>query len=105
MGLDGSGVVKYDYGQMEMIAGAIHQCGATAESLLAAGNSNRMALRAAFESNGAAPAFDTSFNSFSHVNQQIIEITNRGGHSYGEGSATMLTRDMAQATYFPGAGG
>lgn len=96
-----TGTVHYNYPLMDSIAAGIGKCGAVAEALLLAGQQTKTTLRATFESAGAAPAFDTSFLTFESVNQQTIEIVNKGSHHYADGTAQMLLSDHQQGTVFP----
>lgn len=95
------GIVHYNYALMSGISGALNQCAQTAQVLLTAGQANRATLRGSFEGQTAL-TFDDSFHKYEQVNQHVIDIANKGVHSYDQGTQGMQTNEHQMMGWFPG---
>lgn len=93
--------VHYNYPLMESIATQLQACGHTAQSLLDAGRANKQTLLASFHGNTANTFLDC-FTKFEHVQQDTIEVINRGVNAYHSGTQGMQQNETQMMSYFPG---
>lgn len=93
--------VHYNYALMNQVAAEIQMGGVTAQGLLDDAISNEAQMMSHFHG-GAADTAQQCLQVYKSAAMDMIEVVQRGAHSYHEGTNSMQTAEHAQIAYFPG---